>query len=145
MRVHLAVAAVALALGGCEDIRQFQGAWEGSVSADPALRQGFAAGATMRATIAEASRTALGMTVQLPDRADAVPFEPVRHAADDALGEMRLDGDPLRTFVGYVRPAGADPLLAIVSLFAADHVDVRLVRGPDDVYGVFTLRHARAP
>jgi hypothetical protein len=73
-----------------------------------------------------------------------VRFEPIRHASDDALGDLRLDGEPLRTFLGFLRPPTGQPYLAVVSLFAEDRIDVRLIRGPDEAYGVFSLRRARS-
>jgi hypothetical protein len=142
MRVSLAFAALLLA-AGCEDIRQFQGTWTGTVAADPTLRQGFAADAPLRATIVAVSRTTLQMTVVLPDNPDPTAFEPIRRAAADALGDLRLEGEPLRTFLGYLRSPGAEPLLTVVSLFSEERVDVRLIRGPDDVYGLFALKRAR--
>lgn len=144
MRVPLGFAAALVVLAaGCEDVRQFQGSWAGPVAADPAHQQGFAADAVVRANVASVSRTTLQMNVALPGRADTVAFEPIRHAADDALGDLRLEGEPLRTFLGYVRPQGEAPILAVVSLFAEDRIDLRLIRGPDELYGVFALRRAR--
>ena len=140
MRVPLVALAVAglVAGAGCEDIRHFEGSWAGPVSADPAHHQGFAADAGLQANVTAVSRTQLTMTVALPT--GPVPFEPIRHAADDALGDLRLEGEPLRTFLGYLRPAGADPYLTVVSFFAEERIDLRLIRGPDDAYGVFSLR-----
>jgi hypothetical protein len=137
------VLAGALLTAGCEDIRRFEGDWQGSVSADPAHQQGFGAGAPLHATVSAVSRRGISMTIQLPNQT-ALPFEPIRHASDDALGELRLDGEPLRTFLGYLRPAGDQPYLTVVSLFAEDRIDVRLIRGPDEAYGVFSLRRSEA-
>lgn len=143
MRVHLAAVAVLLLGAGCEDIRRFEGIWVGDVSKDQAHRQGFGEGAFLRATVATVSRTGIEMTIDLPQQAAPTRFEPIRHAADDVLGELRLEGEPLRTFLGYLRPPGTDPYLAVVSLFAADRIDIRIIRGPEEVYGVFSLRRAR--
>lgn len=145
MRVHLAVTAVfALLAAGCEDIRRFEGIWVGPVSPDPAHQQGFGKGSFLRATVGMVSRSAIEMTIDLPQQPTATRFEPIRHAADDALGELRLEGEPLRTFLGYLRPQGSEPFLAVVSLFAADRIDVRIIRGPEEVYGVFSLQRTRA-
>jgi hypothetical protein len=147
VRVPLGFAALALAGGvvaaGCEDIRHFEGTWVGPVSADPAHQQGFGADAFLRANITSVSRASIAMTIDLPQAAAPLTFEPIRHAADDALGEMRLDGEPLRTFLGFLRPTDGLPILAVVSLFAEDHIDIRLIRGPDEAYGVFSLKRAR--
>jgi hypothetical protein len=128
---------------GCEDIRHFEGVWVGSVSADPAHQQGFGDAAFLRATVISVDRIAVRMTVDLPGQGAPLPFEPIRHAADDALGDLRLEGEPLRTFLGYVRPPAEVPYLVVVSLFAEDRIDVRVIRGPDETYGVFTLHRAR--
>jgi hypothetical protein len=112
------------------------------VSADPAHRQGFAPEAVMHATIAAVSRRAIEMTIDLPPEGP-LPFQPIRHATDDVLGDLRLDGEPLRTFLGYLRPATGEPFLAVVSLFSEDRIEVRIIRGPDESYGVFSLARPR--
>src|SRR4030095_12646897 len=48
---------------------------------------------------------------------------------DDALGDMRLEEEPLRTYLGYVKPPDEEAYLTVVSLFAEDRIDVRLIRG----------------
>lgn len=134
----VALAALAFATG-CEDIRRFDGAWTGSVAADPAHQQGFTPTARLRATVEGVTRRSLDLTLELPDGGGVAAFEPIKHAADDVLGEMRLNGEPLRTFIGYSRPATGTPYLTFVSLFAEDRIEVRLIRGPDEAYGVFAL------
>ena len=79
------------------------------------------------------------MTVTVPGQDGSLRFEPIRHAADDVLADVRLAGEPLRTFFGFVSPPTAGPYLAIVSLYAEDRVEIRLIRGPNEVYGVFAL------
>ena len=143
MRVPLGLVLV-LAVAGCEDIRRFEGVWAGPVSSDPAHQQGFGDGAFLRATVGPVSRTSIDLTLDLPQSSGPLRFEPIRHAADDALGDLRLEGEPLRTFLGFVSPPGGQPYLAVVSLFAEDRIDVRIIRGPDEAYGVFTLRRARS-
>ena len=158
MRVPVAVAVVAVAnialLAGCEDIRRFQGVWAGPVSADPAHRQGFPPTADgsgserlpfLRATVGTVSRRGIEMTLDIPEHGNDLRFEPIRHAADDVLGDLRIEGEPLRTFLGYVRPkvGSGESFLTIVSLFAEDRIDVRIIRGPDEIYGVFSLRPLR--
>jgi hypothetical protein len=127
---------------GCEDLRRFEGSWAGGISPDPRHQVGFAPDATLRAFVGGATRAAIDLRIALPGEAAPVPFEPVRHAAGDALGELSLPGEPLRTYLGFLR-AAPGPLLAVVSLYPEDRLDVRLVRGPDEVYGVFSLRRER--
>jgi hypothetical protein len=150
VRVPLAVALLVLSVAGCEDIRRFEGVWVGPVSADPAHRQGFPSGSFLRATVGSVSRTQLQLTVDVPQQPAPLIFEPIRHAADDVLGELRLEGEPLRTFLGFLRPADGIPYLTVVSFFAEDRIDVRIIRGDlhvvggtDDTYGVFSLRRSK--
>jgi hypothetical protein len=96
----------------------------------------------MQATITAVSRRAIDMTIDLPPEGP-LPFQPIRHATDDVLGDLRLDGEPLRTFLGYLRPATGEPFLAVVSLFSEDRIEVRIIRGPDESYGVFSLARPR--
>ncbi len=98
----------------------------------------------MSASVGSVNRAHIDMTVQLPGDSTALPFEPIRGAAGDSLGDMRLDGDPFRSYFGYVQRPGESPILAVVSLFAHDRIDLRLIRGADEIYGVFLLGRARA-
>jgi hypothetical protein len=130
----------ALVAAGCEDIRRFEGDWAGEVSADPAHRQGFPPGGVLRVTVLGASRRDIRATVQLPATEAPLPYQPIRHAADDVLADLRLEGEPLRTFLGYLRPPTGEPYLAVISLYSEDRIDVRIIRGPEEIYGVFALR-----
>ncbi len=147
MRISLArraLPAVALLVwaAGCEALGQFSGTWQGPVSPDPAQQQGFGHDAVLRATVGAVTRSQIELSVQLPGTATAAAFAPIRYAAGDALGEMRIDGDPLRSYLGYVQPTGESPYLTVVSLFADNRIDLRLIRGPEEVYGVFSLRRS---
>jgi hypothetical protein len=141
VRIPLA-AALLLLVAGCEDIRRFEGTWVGPVSADPAHQVGFDGAAFLRATVGPVSRTSIDLSMELPQGGAAVRFEPIRQASSDALGDLRLEGEPLRTFLGFLRPPSVQAYLAVVSLFAEDRIDVRLIRGPEEAYGVFSLRRA---
>jgi hypothetical protein len=146
-RWTLAAAALlgALAAAGCEDLRQFAGSWAGEVSRDPQHQHGFGAGAVLAARIANATRYSVDMTVTLPGQTGAVRFEPIRHAADDVLADVRFAGEPLRTFFGFVSPPEQAPYLAVVSLYAEERVEIRLIRGPNEAYGVFALSRLPSP
>jgi hypothetical protein len=139
----LAAGALLLVAGGCEDLRQFTGLWSGPISGDPAHQHGFGAQAVLEANVGSVTRSSLDLNLTLPGRAEALRFEPIRHATDDALGDMRLDEEPLRTYLGYVKPPDEEAYLTVVSLFAEDRIDVRLIRGPEEAYGVFTLRRPK--
>jgi len=139
------VLALLLAVCGCEDLTQYTGLWTGNVSQDPAHQHGFGPEAALTIDIGNATRAGLEARFDLPGRPGFVRFQAIRHAADDALAEVQLSGDSLRTYFGFVEPTGEAPFLAIVSLFSGFRVEARLIRGADDAYGVFTLDRGQAP
>jgi hypothetical protein len=136
---------IALAASGCEDLRQFAGSWSGAISRDPQHQLGFGADASLSGRIASVTRSGIDMTVTLPGENGSLRFELIRHAAGDVLADVRFAGEPLRTFFGFVSPPAAEPYLAIVSLYAADRVEIRLIRGPNQAYGVFALERDPPP
>jgi hypothetical protein len=136
----LAVAVVAAALTGCQDLRDYAGEWTGTISSDPALGHGFAPGTTINASVSAADREGIGLVVSWDGK--TAPFVPIRRATGDALSEAQLPGEPLRTFFGFVQPAGDPPYLSVVSLFPENRLELRLIRGADEAYGVFTLRRS---
>ena len=138
-RRGLLLAATLLLVGGCEDLRQFSGPWAGPISRDPNHQHGFERNATLAITVGGVTRYGLDMTLTLPGAAGTSRFEPIRHAVQDVLADMRLPGDPLRTYLGFVRSTGAEPFLAVVSLYSEGRIEIRLIRGPDAAYGVFML------
>ena len=77
--------------------------------------------------------------VVLPGRLGQHRFLPVRGAQGDALADLSHPGDPLRAYLGFVEPPGEAPMLLVVSLHTHDRVEVRVIRGPEELYGVFQL------
>lgn len=127
MRVFAAV----LLLVGCQDLHDFQGNWHGVVSADPNLSVGVAQMPeyqTLDLSITYADHTRMTGVI------NQAPFASFKYASADALAEVRVGGDALRSYFG---PAGAN--LAIVSLFPDQRVEVRLIQG-DQLFAVYDLR-----
>lgn len=144
MRVPVAAAAAALALAGCQDLREYAGAWTGELSTDPALAHGFPAGTKLTTEVSFASRESIDFTVLAePGWTAPVAFVPIRRAAGDVLADVQLPGEPLRSFFGFVQPGGAAPYLAVMSLYPEHRMELRLIRGPDEAYAVFTLKRRR--
>lgn len=125
------VFAVLLLLAGCQDLHDFQGNWHGVVSSDPNLSVGVGqppAQPTVDLTISYADHTRLSGTI------NAMPFASFKYAAADALAEVRVGGDALRSYFGSLGTT-----LAIVSLFPDQRVEVRLIQG-DQLFAVYDLR-----
>jgi hypothetical protein len=134
---------VGLSAAGCEDLRQFSGRWQGRISPDPAHQTGFGATATLGAEVLAVTRYDLDVTFTLPGHSGSLRFEPIRQVTHDVLADMHLPGDPLRCYLGFVRPTGEEPFLTVVSLYAETRMEVRLIRGPESAYGVFFLGRAK--
>jgi hypothetical protein len=134
----------ALMASGCEDLRQFSGQWSGNVSPDPNHQHGFDPMARLDATVGAVSRYGIDLTMTLPGATDPSRFELIRYAAQDVLADMRLPGDPLRTYLGFIRVTGQEPFLTVVSLYAEARIEIRLIRGAEASYGVFMLERPGA-
>lgn len=143
-RAVLFLALGALMATGCEDLRQFSGQWSGRVSPDPNHQHGFDPMARLDATVGAVSRYGIDLTLTLPGATDPSRFELIRYAAQDVLADMRLPGDPLRTYLGFIRATGQDPILTVVSLYAEGRIEIRLIRGAEATYGVFMLERPGA-
>jgi hypothetical protein len=137
--VTLAVVGISALFPACDSLSSFTGQWQGEVSTDPNLAHGFTAASQLGLNIKTLDNGTPDMTVLFPGAQDWARFEPVKRASSDAVGSLELPGDPLRSYLGYVRPAGQESLLMFVSLFPPNHVEARVIRGPDEIYGVFRL------
>ena len=188
-----------LVVTGCERLGKFTGEWQGEITSDPFLRRGFEADTPVRATVARVSSETLSMTVTLPGLPEALSFTPIEGAQADVLANISLEGEPLRTYIGYFgaddqatlpgtlpataqattpvtapdsgqdtatpadagvaraemspTPASAnrassacadrfEPLLGFVSFFAEERMDIRVMRGANDIYGVFSFNRS---
>jgi hypothetical protein len=124
MRVFAAV----LLLSACQDLHEYQGAWHGGVSADPQLSAGTGTlYPTLDMDITSIDHTRISGTI------NGMPFSSMEHAAADALAEVRVGHDALRTYFGWWTT-----YLVIVSVFPDQRVEVRLILG-DSYYGVYEL------
>jgi hypothetical protein len=126
---------------GCQDLREYAGDWSGEISSDPALAHGFEPGTSLSVGITEVGRDHVAFVATWNGR--SAPFVPIRRAAGDSLSEMQLPGEPLRTFLGFVEPPGESPYLTVMSLYPENRIELRLIRGADEAYGVFSLRRTR--
>lgn len=128
---------------GCVDLRNFEGIWAGQIVSETAVRQGFAE--TVRADPVELSNVdlqRLSAKLTISDGSFAAsPLLPVTKFENDALSSLTFDGRPLRTYLLFA-PLSSEPdgwpAHVVISLFADDHVELRVFRG-NDLFGVFPL------
>jgi hypothetical protein len=140
-----AVLAVAVLSGaGCQDLRSYHGLYRGNLVRDETLRQGFGGAdfgqdPAMTLDIGAVDRLALHGTLTVPGLFDAAPLDSIARASGDALGEAKVGHDPLRSYFAFVTASSGGAALAVVSLLTDDRVEVRIIRGNDELYGLFLL------
>ncbi len=132
---------------GCVDMRAFEGRWTGSIVAEAAVRQGFSEDA--RVELLELSNVRLqGLTAQLTTsdgKFDRTTLSRITKAAGDALASLSFDGDPLRSYLLFAKPADADQAaLMVLSMFGDEHIELRVISG-NELFGVFYLRPVDEP
>jgi hypothetical protein len=149
MRRVALLSIVAATASACVDVRNFADRWEGPILAEPSVRQGFAEDTRVAPLVLD-DVTLQGLTAELTTSDGTfgqTPLTRITKAAGDALASVSFDGDPLRTYLLFARPA-TDPeagsALIVVSLFGDDHVELRVLRD-NALFGVFDLQRAKRP
>ena len=135
-----------LVASACVDLREFSGTWHGGIIEEDSVRQGFAR--DVRAAPLELTNVSLssltGTLTTSDGKFSESPLVRITRAASDTLASLTFDGDPLRSYLLFSRlssePTGA-PALVVLSLFADDDIELRVIRG-NDLYGVFHLRRS---
>jgi hypothetical protein len=136
---RLAVAVFVLLAGGCQDIRNYRGTWSGAISTDPDRRVGFDVG--QRATLAILSLdhgSVHGRLTAAPVGTNAFVDSIVRVAGDE-LADISVGADSLRNYLAFLPTLDGVPALGVITLRANDAVELRIIRGTNELYGVFPL------
>ena len=132
-------------LAGCNDVRDFAGTWHGNRVGEPALRVG--PGEQAFLNIEAIDKHGLRATLTMHALGDVPPlisagFTSIEAAEADALASMTFAGDPLRVYLAFVplAQAGAGDALAVISLYDADRIELRLLKGePSPLYAIYPL------
>ncbi len=138
----ISVAVLGLALAACNDLRDFRGDWAGArVGDNPALRVGVEGGATAHLVLTRVDRHGLAGTLDVDGVVAGAALASLPGAEADALAGLSFDGAPLRVYLGFVATTdGGGDALAMVALYDADRVEVRVLRGgARPIYGIFGL------
>jgi hypothetical protein len=129
-------------VAGCVDIRDFEGRWRGSVVTEPAVRDGFTEEARVDPLLlSNVDLQGLTATLTTSDgRFTDTLLTAVNKFSSDTLASMTFDGNPMRSFLLFGTPAGEEgcSALVVISLFADDHVELRIIRD-NDLFGIFSL------
>jgi hypothetical protein len=145
VRVATLVLVAGIAAAGCNDLRDFAGAWNGQrVGAHPALRVG--EGQFANLFIFDIDKHGLEGLLHVYG-ADGntglveANFRSLEAAEADVLATMTFSGAPMRVYLAFVPVLdGAGDALAIVALYDSRRIELRLMRGaPSPLYAIFTL------
>jgi hypothetical protein len=146
MRTAAAVILVGLAgVAGCNDVRDFAGSWSGEVQGSPTPADAEGIGlATLTIDTIDTHGLRGSLSITSSDAAGATlvdsPFSSLEQAEADVLASMTFAGDPLRVYLAFVPARQGADVLAVISLYDSQRVELRLLRGePDPVYAIYAL------
>jgi hypothetical protein len=135
-----------LAVGACNDVRDFAGEWHGTrVGDSPVLRVGGQPGQNETARLTIDAIDTHGLRGQLLVFGSDIGFPLVRSsfqslegAEADALASMTFAGAPIRVYLAFV-PSGGGQALAVISLYDSRRIELRLLEGDPPLYAIFPL------
>jgi hypothetical protein len=136
----LALFGVALALIGCNDLRDYRGTWRGErVGDEPVLLVGPLGDDVAELSIDSLDRHGLRGRLMIDGVVDS-EIASLAGAEADVLAGMTFDGSPLRVYLGFADMAEGEDALAVISLHEDDRVDLRMLRGgASPLYAIFAL------
>lgn len=137
---------IGLLVGGCNDVRDFEGGWVGPrVGSDPVLVVGALGMDPVELAIDSIDRFGLRGRLRVGALLTS-PLESVPGAEADVLASLTFDGAPLRTYLAFVAVPGGDHALAVVSLYDDARVELRMLRAGDaPLYAIYVLRRGATP
>lgn len=136
------IALAALALGACNDLREFRGDWRGSRVGDAAeLRVNVPDAAAASLSIQRIDNQGLVAELAIDPLVPATPLVSLAGAEADVLADLTFSGAPLRVFLAFVAISdGAGDALVMVALYDDRRIEVRVLRGgASPLYGIFAL------
>ena len=127
-------------LAGCNDLRDFRGAWAGPrVGEATPLR----VGAGDAANLAIDGIDAHGLTARLSieNLLPETSFSSLEGAEADVLANLTFSGSPLRVYLGFVAiPDLGGEALVVVALYDDRRIEVRVLRGGTlPLYAIYAL------
>jgi hypothetical protein len=136
---------VCLALLGCNDLRDYQGDWQGHRVGDaPVLRVGVAATANATLTVEDVDSHGLRALLAIDNVLPPTELTSLPGAEADALADLTFSGSPLKVYLAFVPMAdGAGDAMLVVSLVDNHRIDLRIMRqGTSPIYAIFAFAAA---
>jgi hypothetical protein len=137
----LVVLAAFVVLLGCNDIRDFTGAWRGErVGTSPALRLG--PGEIVTLDIDVIDNHGIRGRIAIPGLVSETQITSLEGAEADALANLSFPGNPLRVFLAFAPVPDGDAVV-LIGLYDDERLDVRVLRGgTKPLYAIFALQRA---
>jgi len=132
---------VLVMLLGCNDLREFRGAWRGPRVGD-ALELRVGVGDGMAAlSIDHIDGHGMAARLAIDGLLPETPITSLPGAEADALAGITFGGAPLRVYLAFVTmPDAGGEALVVVALYDDRRIDVRVLRGgATPLYGIFAL------
>jgi hypothetical protein len=133
-------------VAGCNDLRDFAGEWRGNrIGTSAATKVGIADDASAALVIDDVDTHGLHGQLQISGSGGAqisnAPLVSLPGAEADALATMTFAGSPMRVYVAFVPiDDGVGDALAMVGLYDARRIDLRVLRGGSaPIYAIFAL------
>lgn len=138
--VRWATLVLLISLAGCNDLRDFRGAWDGPRVGDAAALR---VGAGDTASLAIDGIDAHGLTARLAveNLLPETAFTSLEGAEADVLANLSFAGSPLRVYLGFVAipDAGGDAMI-MIALYDDRRIEVRMLRGgASPLYAIYAL------
>jgi len=136
------LAVTIVALGACNDLRDFRGTWKGPRVGDAAeVKVGVGASAVATLTIDTLDTHGLHGELSIPGVLASAPVDSLPGAEADALAGMSFTGSPLRVYLAFVPVTdGGGEALVLVALFDDHRIEARILRGGTvPLYAIFAL------
>ena len=136
---------VLLTLLGCNDLREFRGAWRGRQVGDASeLHENVAPGTAAELAIDAIDAHGLSARLTIDGLVPETRITSLPGAEADVLAGLTFGGAPLRVYLAFAAlpDAGGDALV-VVALYDDRRVEVRVLRGgAHPLYGIFALTEA---
>jgi hypothetical protein len=136
-----------LVASACNDVRGFEGTWNGPRVGDVApLHVGVAMSSTATLAIDEAGLHGLRGRLSIDGLVVDGDVTSVAGAEADVLSGITFDGAPARVYLAFVAiPDGGGQALAVIALYDDKRVEVRVLRGGSQpLYAIFALSRGDA-
>jgi len=140
--VRCATLLLLLCFAACNDVRGYEGIWNGKRVGDtPVLRVGIAQDATATLSIDGIDTHGMRGKLSVSGLVGSAAISSVQGAEADVLSGITFNGSPQRVYLAFASlPDGGGEALVVVALYDQNRVEIRVLRGGSQpLYAIFAL------